>query len=135
MGTLRMRGTAIGLFVCLFRLYCKTPANDMVVVNWTDCGRKWSWPNLRYYPAICVTATRKTTNDCIADGRSWNDMTADIAETVQSECRVSDNSCRSKSSGTLDRASDVSKHGTAFTFRIKQFKESCLTLHKRTTIL
>jgi len=130
-----MRGTAIGLFVCLFRLYCKTPANDMVVVNWTDCGRKWSWPNLRYYPAICVTATRKTTNDCIADGRSWNDMTADIAETVQSECRVSDNSCRSKSSGTLDRASDVSKHGTAFTFRIKQFKESCLTLHKRTTIL
>ena len=33
-----------------------------------------------------------------------------------------------ESSGTLDRATDVSKHRTAFTFRVKQFKESCLTL-------
>lgn len=45
------------------------------------------------------------------------------------------NSCRSKSSGTLDRSTDVSKHRTAFTFRVKQFKESCLTLNKRTAIL
>lgn len=44
-------------------------------------GRKWSWPTLRYYPAICVKATRKPTNGCIADGRKWKDMTADIAET------------------------------------------------------
>jgi hypothetical protein len=56
-------------------------------------------------------------------------------DTVQNDYRVTGNSCRSKSSGTLDRSTDVSKHPSAFTFRVKQFKESCLTLNKRTAIL
>jgi hypothetical protein len=32
-------------------------------MNWKRCGRKWSWPNLRYYPDICLEGLRKTTRN------------------------------------------------------------------------
>jgi hypothetical protein len=31
------------------------------IMNWKGCGRKQSWPNLRYYPSICLEGLRKTT--------------------------------------------------------------------------
>jgi hypothetical protein len=30
-------------------------------MNWKECRRKWFWPNLRYYPGICLEWLRKTT--------------------------------------------------------------------------
>jgi hypothetical protein len=29
-------------------------------MNWKGYGRKWSWPNLRYYPRISLEVLRKT---------------------------------------------------------------------------
>jgi hypothetical protein len=29
-------------------------------MNWKGCGWKWLWPNLRYYPGICLEGWRKT---------------------------------------------------------------------------
>jgi hypothetical protein len=28
--------------------------------NWKGCWREWPWPNLRYYPGICLDGLRKT---------------------------------------------------------------------------
>jgi hypothetical protein len=30
-------------------------------MNWKECERKWSWPNLRHYPRICLERQKKTT--------------------------------------------------------------------------
>jgi hypothetical protein len=30
-------------------------------MNWKECRRKWSLPNLRYYSDICLEKLRKTT--------------------------------------------------------------------------
>jgi hypothetical protein len=30
-------------------------------MNWKGCGRKVSWPNLIYYPGICLQRLKKTT--------------------------------------------------------------------------
>jgi hypothetical protein len=30
-------------------------------MNWRGCGRKLSWPNLRYYPDIFLEVLRKAT--------------------------------------------------------------------------
>jgi hypothetical protein len=30
-------------------------------MNWKGYGRKWSWPNLRYYPGIFLEGLWKTT--------------------------------------------------------------------------
>jgi hypothetical protein len=32
------------------------------MMNLIGCGRKPSWPNLRYYPGICLEGLRKATN-------------------------------------------------------------------------
>jgi hypothetical protein len=32
-------------------------------MNWKGCGRKRSWPNLRYYPDICLEGLRKKTKN------------------------------------------------------------------------
>jgi hypothetical protein len=39
-------------------------------MNWKGCGRKRSWPNLRYYPGICLEGLRKTTKNLSQDSRS-----------------------------------------------------------------
>jgi hypothetical protein len=28
-------------------------------MNWKGYGRKWSWPNLRQYPSICLETQKK----------------------------------------------------------------------------
>lgn len=30
-------------------------------MNLKRCGQKWSWPNIRYYPGICLDGLRKST--------------------------------------------------------------------------
>jgi hypothetical protein len=30
------------------------------MMNWKGCGRRQSWPNLRYYPGSCLEGLRKT---------------------------------------------------------------------------
>jgi hypothetical protein len=40
------------------------------MMNRKECGRKQSWPNLRYYPGICLGGLRKTTKKFSQDSRS-----------------------------------------------------------------
>jgi hypothetical protein len=40
------------------------------MTNWEECGRRRSWPNLRYYPVICLKGLRKTTKILTQDNRS-----------------------------------------------------------------
>jgi hypothetical protein len=40
------------------------------MMNWNGCGRKRSWPNLRYYPGICPEGLTKTMKTCSQD--SWS---------------------------------------------------------------
>jgi hypothetical protein len=40
------------------------------IMNQNGRGRKWSWPNLRYYPKICLEGLRKATNN-LSQG-SWS---------------------------------------------------------------
>jgi hypothetical protein len=39
-------------------------------MHWKECGRKLSWPILRYYPSICLEGLRKTTKNLNHDSRS-----------------------------------------------------------------
>jgi hypothetical protein len=39
-------------------------------MNWKGCGRKRSWPNLRYYPGICLEGLTKTTKNLSQHSRS-----------------------------------------------------------------
>jgi hypothetical protein len=43
-------------------------------MNWKGCGRKRSWPNLRYYPGICLEGLGKPrkTSVMIASLRDLN---------------------------------------------------------------
>jgi hypothetical protein len=42
-------------------------SNDrLMVTNWKRCGRKRSWPNLRYYAGIFLARLRKTIKTCQA---------------------------------------------------------------------
>jgi hypothetical protein len=34
-------------------------------MNWKGYGRKQSWPNLRYYPGICLEGLTKTTKTSV----------------------------------------------------------------------
>jgi hypothetical protein len=31
------------------------------MINKEECGRKWSWPNVKYYPRICLKELGTTT--------------------------------------------------------------------------
>jgi hypothetical protein len=45
-------------------------SNDRIIseiMSWKGCGKKWSWPNLRYYPRIFMKELRKITKDFIDD--------------------------------------------------------------------
>jgi hypothetical protein len=39
-------------------------------MNWKGSGRKWSWPNLKYYPYNCLEGLRKTMKNLSQDSRS-----------------------------------------------------------------
>jgi hypothetical protein len=39
-------------------------------MNWKGCGRKRSWPDVRYFPGICLEGVRKTTKYLSQDNRS-----------------------------------------------------------------
>jgi hypothetical protein len=32
---------------------------EHLIMNWKGYGRKWSWPNVQYYPGICLEGLRK----------------------------------------------------------------------------
>jgi hypothetical protein len=36
-----------------------TLSDDSMITNWKEYGRKWSWPNIRYYPSIYFERLRK----------------------------------------------------------------------------
>jgi hypothetical protein len=38
-------------------------------MNWKECGRKRSWPNLRHYHCICLEELRKVSKDLSQDSR------------------------------------------------------------------
>jgi hypothetical protein len=40
------------------------------MVNWNGCGRRRSWPNLRYCVSIYLDGLMKTTNTFSQDSRS-----------------------------------------------------------------
>jgi hypothetical protein len=46
------------------------------MMNWKECGRKWSRPNLRYCPGIRLEGLRKTmknlSHDIWSPGRDFN---------------------------------------------------------------
>jgi hypothetical protein len=50
----------IYLFICTLTYNLDCVALVIVMVNWTGCGRKQLWPNLRYYTGICLEQLRKT---------------------------------------------------------------------------
>jgi hypothetical protein len=41
-------------------------------MNWKGCGRKSSWPNLWYYPGICLEGLRKTMKNLSQNSRCPN---------------------------------------------------------------
>jgi hypothetical protein len=45
-------------------------SNERWPVNRKGFGRKRLWPNVRYYPGICLDGLRKTTESLIQDSRS-----------------------------------------------------------------
>lgn len=66
------------LHFIVYRLFnddaCSSAWKDLWIMNWKGSGRKQSWPNLRYYPGICLEELRKIT-------RTWVrivGVTADI---------------------------------------------------------
>jgi hypothetical protein len=45
-------------------LYSLEWKDDTWMMNWKGCGRRQSsWPNLKYYPSICLQGLRKTTKN------------------------------------------------------------------------
>jgi hypothetical protein len=41
------------------------------MMNWKGCGRKWLWPNLRYYPSVCLEELRKTMKTSVKIPSVW----------------------------------------------------------------
>jgi hypothetical protein len=56
------------------------------MMNWKGCGRKRSWPNLRYYPYICLEGLKKTMKNLIQHSRSLSqDLSPGLPE-YEVEC-------------------------------------------------
>jgi hypothetical protein len=49
-------------------------------MNWKGCGRKWLWPNLRYYPGIFLEALRKTIKSPVRIASFWLRFEAGISQ-------------------------------------------------------
>jgi hypothetical protein len=41
-----------------------------MMINWKRFGRKWSWPNFKYYPGIRLEGVGKSTKNLNKDSRS-----------------------------------------------------------------
>jgi hypothetical protein len=50
-------------------LYSFEQTGDNWMINRKGCGRKRPWPNLRYYPSICLVGLRKITKNLSQDSR------------------------------------------------------------------
>jgi hypothetical protein len=64
-------------------------------MNWKGCGRKQLWPNLRYYPGICLEGLRKIMENLNQDSQSMGrDLNSGPPEhkagmlTTQPQCSV-----------------------------------------------
>jgi hypothetical protein len=44
--------------IYLFVVYLYTASNDRIIVYKKGCGKKPSWPDLRYYAGICLEHLR-----------------------------------------------------------------------------
>jgi hypothetical protein len=54
---------------------------DMWNMNWKGCWGRRSWPNLQYYPGICLARLRKTTKILSQDSRfSGRDLNLESPE-------------------------------------------------------
>jgi hypothetical protein len=49
---------------------------ESMIINWKDCGRKWSWSNLRYYQGICQEGLGKPTKTSVRVASLWAGPTA-----------------------------------------------------------
>jgi hypothetical protein len=43
-------------------------------MNWKGCGRKWFWPNLKYYFRIFLELLKKPTRKPIRTASLWADI-------------------------------------------------------------
>jgi hypothetical protein len=43
---------------------------ELRIKNWKERGRKWMWPNMCYYPGICLEGLEKITKILIQDSLS-----------------------------------------------------------------
>jgi hypothetical protein len=60
-------------------------------MNWNRCGRKWSWPNSKYYPGICLhelSETIKKSGDSRCLGRDSNRSPAEYKSEALPVVRV-----------------------------------------------
>jgi hypothetical protein len=47
------------IYQCFFSNLDNITLNESVIGDRKECGRKWLWPNLRYYPSIYLERVRK----------------------------------------------------------------------------
>ena len=68
------------LCLCCTNWYCQylsMALHDGVMVNWRECGRKWSWLLLRHHPGIQLESVKKMTeylcqnSQCLSQNWSW----------------------------------------------------------------
>jgi hypothetical protein len=63
-------GLFIGAFSVTHTKYSVEWKDDTWMMNRKGCGRKQSWPNISYYPGICLEGLMKSTEQFSQDGRS-----------------------------------------------------------------
>jgi hypothetical protein len=76
-------------------------------MNWKGCGRRLSWPNLRYYPSIFLEDLWKTTKILNRDSR-FPGRDRDLSNTKQ-ECQPHDHNVRF--AGCLGCSKSHATHG------------------------
>jgi hypothetical protein len=52
-------------------------------MNWKGYGRKQSWPNLRYYPEICLEGLRETMKTSLRTANLWAEVRTRVTNTKQ----------------------------------------------------
>jgi hypothetical protein len=64
-------------------------------------GRKWSWPNLRYYPGIFLEGLRKPWKTSVRIGSLWAEIWGQDLLNIKQECKPHDSNIRSHLSRKL----------------------------------